>query len=50
MSYSVKQSVNRLLGMAIDAGVKRTVIVAQGVSKKDQNYSTSDDDLIDFSL
>ena len=50
LSYSVKQSIKRVLGMKNEEHFKRTVIVARGVARKDPNYSTPDDDLIDFSL
>lgn len=49
LGYSIKVFVKNILGKNTVRG-KRTVIVAQGISKQDQNYSTPDDDLIDFSL
>lgn len=49
VGYAVKKFAKRLLGENKAHG-KRTVMVAQGVAKKDPHYSVPDDDLIDFSL
>jgi tRNA (mo5U34)-methyltransferase len=49
ISFSMKKAVKKLLGNYEVPG-KRMVIVAQGVAKKDVNYSTPDDDLIAFSM